>query len=63
MNKDSLGFIMVCHIGGKVGTKVVILVLRMLALYMCFNGTGISGGETIIISWNMYVACINRPTL
>ena len=22
--------------------------LRMLALYMCFNGTGICGGETIL---------------
>ena len=38
---------MVCHIGGQLGTKVVISALGMLALYMCFNGTGIWGGETI----------------
>ena len=37
---------MVCHIRGQLGTKVVISVLRMLALYMRFNGTGIWGGET-----------------
>ena len=37
---------MVCHIGGQLGTKVVISALRMLALYMRFNGTGIWGGET-----------------
>ena len=37
---------MVCHIGGQLGTKVVISALGMLALYMCFNGTGIWGGET-----------------
>ena len=47
MKKDSLGFIMVCHIGGQLGTKVVISALRMLALYMRFNGTGIWGGETL----------------
>ena len=46
LKKDSLGFIMVCHIGGQLGTKVVISALRMLALYMRFNGTGIWGGET-----------------
>ena len=38
---------MVCHIGVWLGTKVVISALRMLALYMYFNGTGIWGGETI----------------
>ena len=38
---------MVCHIGGQLGTKVVISALGMLALYMCFNGTGIWGGETL----------------
>ena len=43
LKKDSLGFIMVCHIGGQLGTKVVISALRMLALYMRFNGTGIWG--------------------
>ena len=37
---------MVCHIGGQLGTKVVTSALRMLALYMRFNGTGIWGGET-----------------
>ena len=37
---------MVCHIGEQLGTKVVISTLRMLALYMCFNGTGIWGDET-----------------
>ena len=40
---------MVCHIGGQLGTKVVISALRMLALYMCFNGTGIWGGETLYL--------------
>ena len=40
---------MVCHIGGQLGTKVVISALGMLALYMCFNGTGIWGGETIVV--------------
>ena len=45
--KDSLGFIMVCHKEGKLGTKVVILALRMVALYMRFNGTGFWGGETL----------------
>ena len=39
--------IMVCHIGVWLGTKVVKLALRMLALYMYFNGTGIWGGETL----------------
>ena len=39
---------MVCHIGGQLGTKVVISALGMLALYMCFNGTGIWGGETML---------------
>ena len=48
LKKNSLGFIMVCHIGGQLGTKVVILALGMLALYMRFNGTGIWGGETIL---------------
>ena len=38
---------MVCHIGRQLGTKVVILAVRMLALYMRFNGTGIWGGETM----------------
>ena len=38
---------MVCHIGGQLGTKVVISALRMLALYMRFNGTGIWGCETL----------------
>ena len=28
-------------------TKVVKSALRMLALYMCLNGTGIWGGETM----------------
>ena len=37
-------------IGGQLGTKVVISALRMLALYMRFNGTGIWGGETIYVS-------------
>ena len=49
LKKDSLGFIMVCHIGGQLGTKVMISALRMLALYMCFNGTGIWGGETMCV--------------
>ena len=40
---------MVCHIGGQLGTKVVISALGMLALYMCFNGTGIWGGETMCV--------------
>ena len=40
---------MVCHIGGQLGTKVVISALGMLALYMCFNGTGIWGGETLSV--------------
>ena len=40
---------MVCHIIlGGLGTEVVISALRMLALYMRFNGTGICGGETLI---------------
>ena len=46
LKKDSLGFLIVCNIGGQLGTKVVISVLGMLALYMRFNGTGIWGGET-----------------
>ena len=46
---------MVCHIGGQLGTKVVISALRMLALYMRFNGTGIWGGETIKSSPNIIV--------
>ena len=49
MKKDSLGFIMVCNIGGQLGTKVVILALGMLAIYMRFNGTGIWGGETMCV--------------
>ena len=40
---------MVCHIGGQLGTKVVISALGMLALYMRFNGTGIRGGETMCL--------------
>ena len=40
---------MVCHIGGQLGTKVVISALGILALYMRFNGTGIWGGETLSI--------------
>ena len=39
--------IMVCHIEAWLGTKVVKSALRMLALYMYFNGTGIWGGETM----------------
>ena len=50
MKKDSLGFIMVCNIGGQLGTKVVISALGMLTLYMRFNGTGIWGGETMYAS-------------
>ena len=46
---------MVCHIGGQLGTKVVISALGMLALYMCFNETGIWGGETIVT--NTEVEC------
>ena len=46
---------MVCHIGGQLGTKVVISALGMLALYMCFNGTGIWGGETICIFYIEYI--------
>ena len=38
--KDRLFLIMVCHIGVWLGTKVVKAALRMLALYMFFNGTG-----------------------
>ena len=38
--------IMVCNIGVWLGTKVVKSALRMLALYMYLNGTGIWGGET-----------------
>ena len=34
LKKDSLGFIMVCNIGGQLGTKMVISALGMLALYM-----------------------------
>ena len=45
--KDSLGIFMVCHIEGLVGTKVMKSALRMLTLYMCFNGTDILGGETV----------------
>ena len=40
---------MLYHIGGQLGTKVVISALGMLALYMRFNGTGIWGGETIYL--------------
>ena len=40
---------MVCHIGGQLGTKVVISALGILALYMRFNGTGIWGGETMCV--------------
>ena len=47
LKKNRLGFIMVCHIAGYLGTKVVISALGMLALYMRFNGTGIWGGETM----------------
>ena len=39
--------IMLCHIGVWLRTKVVKSALRMLALYMYFNGTGIWGGETM----------------
>ena len=42
---------MVCHIGGQLGTKVVISALGILALYMRFNRTGIWGGETIVINY------------
>ena len=38
---------MVCPIGVWLGTKVVKSALRMLALYMYFNGTGIWGAETM----------------
>ena len=48
---------MVCHIGGQLGTKVVISALGMLALYMCFNGTGIWGGETIEVCLSVIAAC------
>ena len=51
---------MVCHIGGQLGTKVGISALGMLALYMCFNGTGIWGGETLTTSSS---ALISRDTL
>ena len=48
--KDSLCLIIVCHIGVWLGTKVVKSDVRMLALYMYFNGTGIRGGETLYVS-------------
>ena len=51
---------MVCHIGGQLGTKVVISALGMLALYMCFNGTGIWGGETIYPEVPIYRYEINE---
>ena len=47
--KDSMCLIMVSHIGVWLGTKVVKSALRMLALYMYFNRTGIWGGETIFV--------------
>ena len=46
---------MVCHIGGQLGTKVVISALGMLALYMCFNGTGIWGGDTMCTETVKYI--------
>ena len=57
---------MVCHIGGQLGTKVVISALGMLALYMCFNGTGIWGGETmceIFMAAILFfcILCISTP--
>ena len=44
--KDSICLNMACHIGVWLGTKVVKSALRMLALFMYFNRTGIWGGET-----------------
>ena len=54
---------MVCHIGGQLGTKVVISALGMLALYMCFNGTGIWGGETMSNETNTPygLTTLNKP--
>ena len=51
---------MVCNIGGggELGTKVVISALGMLALYMRFNGTGIWGGETLIIMADFKMAAV-----
>ena len=49
--------IMVCDIGVWLWTKVVKSALRMLALYMYFNGTGIWGGETL---WSG-LTTLNRP--
>ena len=51
---------MVCHIGGQLGTKVVISALGMLALYMCFNGTGIWGGETL---WQYVWTMVSPPQM
>ena len=48
---------MVCNIGGQLGTKVVIPALGMLALYMRFNGTGIWGGETILVQKLDHLTC------
>ena len=42
--------IMVCHIGVWLGTKVVKSALRMLALYMYFNGTGIPDVTSYILT-------------
>ena len=38
LKKESSGFIVVCHIWGYRGTKVVKSTCRMLHLYMRFNG-------------------------
>ena len=53
---------MVCHTGGQLGTKVGLSALRMLALYMRFNETGIWGGETIRVN-KCYFIRLRFPTI
>ena len=55
--KYSICVMMVCHIGVWLSTKVVKSALRMLALYMYFNGTCIWGGETTYT----HFARLDRP--
>ena len=51
---------MVCHIGGQLGTEEFFSALRMLALYMRFNGTGVWGGETLCVNISTWIFVVLR---
>ena len=47
-NKDISSFILICHTRYLIGLKVVKSACGIEVVYMCFNGTGIWGGETLL---------------